>query len=46
MYSLLKQILPIPYGTKLWRIGANANKHFGGQNIGGLTALHYKIAIG
>ena len=29
-------------GRKLWRIGAD--KHFGGQNIGGLAALHSKIA--
>ena len=29
-------------GKKLWRIVAN--KHFGGQNIGRLAALHSKIA--
>ena len=29
-------------GRKLWRIAAN--KHFGGQNIGGLATLHSKIA--
>ena len=29
-------------GRKLWLI--DANKHFGGQNIGGLAALHSKIA--
>ena len=29
-------------GTKLWRIAAN--KHFGGKNIGGLAALHSKVA--
>ena len=38
----------VPYGTKpfggrkLWWIAAN--KHFGGQNIGGLTTLHCKMA--
>ena len=31
-------------GRKLWQIVAN--KYFGGQNIGGLAALHSKIAIG
>ena len=29
-------------GRKLWRIAAN--KHFSRQNIGGLAALHSKIA--
>ena len=29
-------------GRKLWRIAAN--KHFGGKNIGGLAALHSKVA--
>ena len=28
-------------GRKLWQIAAN--KHFGGQNIGRLAALHCKI---
>ena len=29
-------------GGKLWRIAAS--KHFGGRNIGGLAALHSKVA--
>ena len=36
-------VLSLLYGIKLWQIAAN--KHFGGQNIGGrLAALHSKIA--
>ena len=43
MVTINNILADLRYGTKVWHWWIAANKHFGGQDIGGLAVLHTKV---